>query len=103
MKLVDDRTAVVLAEQRLLATRRKYRDDSQWLQRRVRKHRSAIIVGSGVAAGVMAGWLPVRAFIRTGLSFLSLGFALVRTPLAPIALGALFAARANADPADRDS
>lgn len=103
MKWLDDRTAVAVAELRLRETRRKYRDDTQWLQGSVRQHRSVLIVGSGLAIGATVGWLPLRAFLRSGLTLLSMGAAVARTPLGPIVLGAMFAARGASDPADSAS
>lgn len=97
MKWLDDRSAVMLAERRLLETRRKHGDDTRWLQANLRTHRSAIIVTSGLVGGCMVAILPVRAWLRTGIAMLSMGAAIARTPLGPLALGAFFARQAATD------
>ncbi len=97
MKWIEDRKAVAIAERRLVLTRRKYREDTRWLQASIRQHRSAIIVTSGLVGGTMAAALPLRAWLRTGIAMLSMGMAIARTPLGPLALGAFFARNAGAD------
>lgn len=96
MKVLNRRSAVAAAEMRLLATRRRYRVDTRWLQEGMRNHRGIIIVSAGAITGAAMAWLPLRAWLRTGLSMISLGAMVARTPLGPIALGALLARRTRA-------
>jgi len=103
MRWLDDRCAVVAAEARLLATRSHYRNDTRWLVQTLQRNRSGIAIGAGVISGVMVGWLPLRSWLRTGMAMISMGTALARTPLGPVALGALFAKRSETGDAEQRS
>lgn len=103
MKWVDDRRAVANAEAALVATRQRYRNDTRWLTQTLQHNRGSIAIGAGVISGVMVGWLPLRSWLRTGIAMLSMGTALARTPLGPVALGALFAKRGETADDERRS
>lgn len=93
MRALDGRRAVVAAEARLLATQLQHRTDTRWLVQTLQRNRSGIAIGAGVISGMIVGWLPLRALLSTGMAMVSIGTALARTPLGPVALGALFARR----------
>lgn len=91
LRWMDDRAAVVAAEEALLHTRTLQREQTRWLRVRLQRHRVGMIVAGGIGAGMLVGWLPVRSWLRTGAAAVSTGFALARTPIGPLLFGALFA------------
>ena len=95
IRWMDDRAAVVAAEQTLLRTRAMQREQTRWLRDRLQRHRIGIVVAGGIGTGMLIGWLPVRSLLRTGAAAVSAGFALARTPLGPLLFGALFARPGN--------
>ncbi len=99
MKHPGARAAVIEAERELALARRLHGEQTRWLRGVLRRHRSGIIVGAGLAGGVLAGLLPARRWMRSGAGLFGTVLALARTPLGPLALGALFgkAASGHAD------
>lgn len=103
IRWIDDRAAVIAAEQELLRRRTVHREQTLWLRDRMQRHRAALLVSSGLCAGLLVGWLPLRSWSRTGAAAVSAGFAIARTPLGPLLFGALFARRADVEVAPAPS
>jgi hypothetical protein len=66
MKLFERRRAVLEASARLQRERTRWQTETRTLRKLVARHRTALIVGGGVAGGFVAGLLPWRAFARVG-------------------------------------
>ncbi len=97
-----NRQAVAAAASRLEQVRRDHRMRIRWLRDAVHEHRGLVAVAGGLASGLVFGRLPIRAWLRTGLSALGTAVSIARTPLGPIVLGA-FMARRNAPAQDGQS
>lgn len=102
MKWNAERRAVGEAAQRLDRVRRHHRAQTQWLRDRLRAHRGLLAIVGGLAGGFALGRLPLRAWLRAGISAAGAAVSIARTPLGPVAFGALFG-RGNGEepPANR--
>ena len=86
----NPRSAVIEAERRLVLARMQQLEQTRRLRGMLQRHRASLLVGAGITAGVLLGALPLRRWLRTGASLFGAGLTLARTPLGPLALGALF-------------
>ena len=93
MNPLDPRRAVAEAERQLMLARAQHHAQTRWLRNVLQRHRTALVVGAGFASGVLLGWSPLRRWLRTGASLLGAGITLARSPLGPIALGAMLGRR----------
>ena len=97
MKRESNRAVVAAAAARLEHVRRAHRGQTAWLRDAVHERRGLFAIAGGLAGGLVLGRLPVRAWLRSGLSALATAAAIARTPLGPIALGAFMARRKEPD------
>ena len=86
MKLSRDRMLANAAALRLLAKREQFSGRLQWLRGSVIRWQPAILVGTGLLGGYLVGQRHVTGLARSVVSVASLGFALMRTPLGPLAV-----------------
>ncbi len=100
---ISARAAVVEAERELRLARHLHRRQMDWLRGLLVRRRGALLVGGGLAAGVLVGLAPVRRWTHGGKRILDAVLAIAKTPLGPLAIGALLgkrAANAHDEPAD---
>ena len=90
MKRLGARAAVMQAERELALAQHLHGEQTRWLRSVLQRRRVAIGVGGGLMSGVLVGLLPMRRWLRSGVSLFGTAVALARTPLGPLALGALF-------------
>jgi hypothetical protein len=103
MSLRQDRRAAQAAEIRAIVMKRELQRAGSPLARLWRRHRTALVIGGGMAAGVIVSLLPVRAFARAGSTVGALAGMALRSPFAPIVVGWIAKAQeqtASAEAAD---
>jgi hypothetical protein len=107
MSLKLDRREAHAAEIRAIVKKQALQRAGNPLTRLWRRHRTALVVGGGVAAGVIVSLLPIRAFARAGSTVGALAGMALRSPFAPIVIGWVAKAQeqeaASAVDTDRDS
>lgn len=81
MTLRARRDAVVHAERACDKERTRWRACTSGLQRRLERHRSAWLVGGGLASGLLAGLLPWRAGARITRLAMSAADVLLRSSM----------------------
>lgn len=81
MKLLTYRREAALAERHLQRERATWHADATTLRSRVAHHRGALAVGAGAAAGLLCGFLPLRAMARVGRLVASVAGFVLRTPI----------------------
>jgi uncharacterized protein (DUF2062 family) len=81
MKLLERRRAVVDATHRLQRERSRWQTQTRTLRIRLARHRTALIVGGGVAGGLVAGFLPWSAFARVGSFVAAAASFVLRSPI----------------------
>lgn len=90
MRLFRDRQLAKIAADNLVRRRGKFRAQTAWLHDGVERHRPALLVGGGLMAGWLLGRLSVPGALRRVGTALSLGIALLRSPLGPLSLAVVF-------------
>ena len=95
MKWNDERRAVAMAAERVARVRLRHRVQTQWLREAMHAHRGVVAIVGGLAGGWVFGRLPLRAWLRTGISAIGTAVSIARTPLGPIALGAFMGRKAD--------
>lgn len=102
MSLRSDRQHARSAEIRAVTARHELVQNSRPLRGFWRRHRTALVIGGGLAAGVLASLLPVRAFARAGSTAGALVGLALRSPFAPLMLGWIAKAREEQPPLTQD-
>ncbi|PZQ18590.1 MAG: hypothetical protein DI564_04670 [Rhodanobacter denitrificans] len=100
MSLRQDRREAQAAEIRAIVKKRELQRAGSPLARLWRRHRTALVIGGGMAAGVIVSLLPIRAFARAGSTVGTLAGMALRSPLAPIVIGWIAKAQEQAVPAE---
>lgn len=100
MSLRQDRREAQAAEIRAIVKKRELQQAGSPLARLWRRHRTALVIGGGMAAGVIVSLLPVRAFARAGSTVGTLAGMALRSPFAPIVVGWIAKAQEQAAPAE---
>lgn len=101
MSLRSDRREARAAEIRAIVKKRELQRAGNPLRRLWREHRSALVIGGGMAAGVIVSLLPVGAFARAGSAVGALAGMALRSPFAPIVVG--WIAKAQDQPAQENA
>ena len=89
----NDRREVAAATARLERVRHEHRARTGWLRDALHEQRGLFAIAGGLAGGLVFGRLPVRAWLRAGLSAVGTAVSIARTPLGPLAFGAFMARR----------
>ncbi len=100
MSLRQDRREARSAEIRAIVKKRELQRAGSPLARLWRRHRTALVIGGGMAAGVIVSLLPVRAFARAGSTIGTLAGMALRSPFAPIVVGWIAKAQEQSVPSD---
>lgn len=98
MSLRQDRRAAQAAEIRAIVMKRELQRAGSPLARLWRRHRTALVIGGGLAAGAIVSLLPIRAFARAGSTVGALAGMALRSPFAPIVIGWIAKAQEQSAP-----
>lgn len=98
MRLSRERVLADAAATRVFAQREKVSGHLQTIQHRVMPWRPALIIGSGLIGGYLLGQRQIARLARGATSLASMGIALMRTPIGPLAIAML---RGTSDPSTR--
>lgn len=82
---------VKAAQIRVEAARLELAGHTSALRALVHRRRATLIVGAGLATGMAAGLMPVRAWARAGALIGGIGALVARSVLTPMIAGALIA------------